>query len=83
MILMTKPPDLVKAIDAAYRTTIELAQDRRTEFVCGLFHCGECRECKTCDTVRTAEEWEWRYRDWKESLNAKERCSDATDKNQR
>lgn len=76
MILMTKPPDLVKAIDAAYRTTIELAQDRRTEFVCGSFHCGECNECKTCETVRTTEEWEQRYRKWKENNH-------GTDKNKR
>ena len=26
--LMMNPPDLVKAIDVAYRTTIELAQDK-------------------------------------------------------
>ena len=55
--LMMNPPDLVKAIDVAYRTTIELAQDGPVEFVCGTFNCGECKECKTCDTVRKAEEW--------------------------
>ena len=70
--LMMNPPDLVKAIDVAYRTTIELAQAGPVEFVCGTFNCGDCKECETCDTVRKAEEWEWRYRDWKESLNEKE-----------
>lgn len=67
--LMMNPPDLVKAIDVAYRTTIELAQDKPVEFVCGTFNCGDCKECKTCKTVRTAEEWEQRYRDWKDSHN--------------
>lgn len=67
--LMKKKPDLNAAIDVAYRTTIDLAREtnRPVEFVCVTFNCGECKECKTCDTVRKAEEWECRYRDWKES----------------
>lgn len=67
--LMKKKPNLNTAIDVAYRTTIDLARETNSpvEFVCGTFSCGECKECKTCDTVRKAEEWEWRYRDWKES----------------
>lgn len=67
--LMKKKPNLNTAIDVAYRTTIDLARESNSpvEFVCGTFNCGECKECKTCDTVRKAEEWEWRYRDWKES----------------
>lgn len=66
------------AIDSAYRTTIDLAHETNSpvEFVCGTFDCGECKECKTCDTVRNAEEWEWRYRDWKENTH-------GTNKNKR
>lgn len=62
------------AIDVAYRTTIDLARETNspTEFVCGTFNCGDCRECKTCDTVRKAEEWEYRYKCWKESNHADE-----------
>lgn len=57
---MKKKPNLNTAIDVAYRTTIELAQDKPVEFVCGTFNCGECKECETCDTVRNADEWERR-----------------------
>jgi hypothetical protein len=69
---MKKKPNLNTAIDVAYRTTIDLARETNSpvEFVCGTFNCGECRECNTCDTVRKAEEWECRYRDWKESNHA-------------
>nr|DAG51390.1 MAG TPA: TRYPAREDOXIN II, electron transport [Caudoviricetes sp.] len=76
--MMKKVPDLTTAIDVAYRMTIDLARESNSpvEFVCGTFDCGECKECKTCDTVRKAEEWECRYRDWKESTY-------ATDKNKR
>lgn len=76
--MMKKVPDLTTAIDVAYRTTIDLARETNSpvEFVCGTFDCGECKECKTCDTVRKAEEWEWRYRDWKENAH-------GTNKNKR
>lgn len=69
-----KKPDLNAAIDVAYRTTIDLARETNspTEFVCGTFNCGDCRECKTCDTVRKVEEWEYRYKCWKESNHADE-----------
>lgn len=65
---------LTTAIDSAYRTTIDLARETNSpvEFVCGTFNCGDCRECKTCDTVRKAEEWEYRYKCWKESNHADE-----------
>lgn len=67
-----KKPDLNAAIDVAYRTTIELAQAGPVDFVCGTFNCGDCRECKTCDTVRKVEEWEYRYKCWKESNHVDE-----------
>ena len=68
--IMKKKPDLNTAIDVAYRTTIDLAHESPVEFVCGTFDCGECVEYKTCRTIRTAKDWELRYRCWKESNHA-------------